>query len=157
MRHSQGTAIIVSIYYRQRTIQNTKQSIKQQEQKKRCYLETGLCTKHHLRRYQIFTSLCSHHKSLRSCCKLRTVQNRKHLRHKCAMCFNWEQKEKLIKVQKWEVLNKVQTSVDRNKLFFFNIHSLAHIWRHNIELISQSTAQSISSNFTVQTKKVHFI
>ncbi len=34
MHPPQGAAIIVSVYYRQRTIQNTKQSIKQQEQKK---------------------------------------------------------------------------------------------------------------------------
>ena len=34
MHHSQGAAIIVSVYYRQRTIQSTKQSIKQQELEK---------------------------------------------------------------------------------------------------------------------------
>lgn len=56
--HPHAAAIIV--YYRQRTIQNTKRSIKQQEQRK-SYLETEVCTKRRLRRkYTRFCHLCVH-------------------------------------------------------------------------------------------------
>lgn len=60
MQHPQVTAITVSVYYRQRTIQNTKQSIKQQEQKT---WRQKMCTKRRLRwkhiRYEIVLSFPS--------------------------------------------------------------------------------------------------